>query len=194
MHYLFEQSKSDPWLKQAVAVVQPLRAWLTEQGSLTRRLKAHYPDVLVEVLENKWAKTNIDEAMLLGIKSTSHAYNRAVLLMGDNSPLVYAHTVIPAACIKRGWSCFVKQGNKPLGETLFADHTIKRSNIAYQKLNKAHPIVANAHKYLTLQGYPLPQKEIWARRSLFCTKRVVTGEHSFSMQMIVTEVFLTDFK
>ncbi len=152
------------------------RKWLIDNGSLTARLKGRYADFAVQPVLLKNAKSFTDESALLGLKANQHALIRDVLLMGNNQPVVFAHSVLPRASLRGAWYGLGRLGNKPLGATLFANPKVKRTPLEYKKLPCHHPISMRVAEHT--QTSP---KALWARRSIFslnCAK------------ILVTEVFL----
>lgn len=153
-----------------------LRFWLIDNGSLTARLKARYTDFSVQPVSLKHAKALTDEPVLLGLKTSQHALIRDVVLMGNNQPVVFAHSVLPYASLRGAWRGLGRLGNKPLGAALFANSKIKRTPLEYKKLSRHHPISMRVAGHV-----PNTSKVLWARRSVFqlnCAK------------ILVTEVFL----
>ena len=152
------------------------RKWLMDDGSLTARLKARYKDFSVRPVLLKNAKALTDESALLGLKANQHALIREVLLMGNNQPVVFAHSVLPRASLRGAWRGLGKLGNKPLGAALFANPKVKRTPLEYKKLPRQHPISIRVTGYLSTKP-----KTLWARRSVFQLN---------CARILVTEVFL----
>ena len=153
-----------------------LRHWLIDNGSLTARLKSRYTDFSVRPVLLKNAKSFIDESALLGLKANQHALIREVLLMGNNQPVVFAHSVLPHASLRGAWRGLGKLGNKPLGAALFSNAKVKRTPLEYKKLACQHPIFIRVAEHM--QTSP---KELWARRSVFSLN---------CARILVTEIFL----
>lgn len=154
----------------------PWRNWLTDQGSLTQRLRCHFPDLSVLRLRETIATPNRDEAAPLGLRPRQRALLREVLLIGAATPLVYAHTVIPLACLRGPWQALTRLGNRSLGSALFSDPKVARLPIQYARLDHRHPLYQSAVAHLD----PVPAS-LWARRSLFG----LAGH-----RLMVSEVFL----
>lgn len=173
-----QQNRSHPrqqWLRKPM-LSGVYRKWLIDNGSLTARLKARYKDFAVQPVLLKNAKAFTDESALLGLKANQHALIREVLLMGNNQPVVFAHSVLPRVSLRGAWHRFGKLGNKPLGAALFANPKVKRTPLEYKKLSACNPISMRVSEYLKTSP-----KALWARRSIFtlnCAK------------ILVTEVFL----
>ena len=175
-----QQNRSHPrqqWLKRPM-LSGAYRKWLIDNSSLTARLKVSYADFAVQPVLLKNAKSFADESALLGLKASQHALIREVLLMGNNQPVVFAHSVLPRATLRGAWNRLGRLGNKPLGATLFANSKVKRTPLEYKKLPRHNPISMLVAEHM--QNSP---KALWARRSIFslnCAK------------ILVTEVFLEE--
>jgi chorismate lyase len=163
------------WLKKPILTIG-YRKWLIDNGSLTARLKARYKDFAVQPVLLKNAKAFTDESALLGLKASQQALIREVLLMGNNQPVVFAHSVLPHTSLRGAWRGLGKLGNKPLGAALFANPVVKRTPLEYKKLSACSPISMRVAEHV--QTYP---KVLWARRSVFQLN---------CARILVTEVFL----
>jgi chorismate lyase len=168
------------WLKKPIDA-QAYRTWLIENGSLTRRLQQRYPDFLVQPIKIQDAKSIADESRLLHLKPTQLALQRDVLLFGANQAVVYAHSVLPKASLRGQWYSLGKLGNRPLGASLFAYPTIKRTALSYKKITANHALYRLATNHLQLKP-----SYLWARRSIFSLNHA----HMRCQSILVTEVFL----
>ena len=153
-----------------------MQSWLIDSGSLTTRLKARYADFAVQSVLHENTKAFTDESALLGLKSNQHALIREVLLIGNNEPVVFAHSVLPHASLRGAWRGLGKLGNKPLGTALFANPKIKRTPLEYKKLSRNHALYQRATQHLATKP-----NSLWARRSVFSLNCAT---------ILVTEVFL----
>ncbi len=153
-----------------------MRHWLIDTGSLTARLKDRYPDFAVRPVRLKNAKSFADESALLGLKANQYALIREVVLMGNEQPVVFAHSVLPYASLRGTWRGLGKLGNKPLGAALFANAKVKRTPLEYRKLPRQHPISMRIIEHM-----PNMHNVLWARRSVFQLN---------CARILVTEVFL----
>ena len=152
------------------------RKWLIDSGSLTARLQQRYVKFAVRPVAVQYAKPIQDEAALLHLPAHKAALIREVLLIGNNQPVVFAHSVLPRTSLRGPWNDLGRLGNKPLGATLFANPVVKRTPLEYKKLPRHHPISMRVAEHL--QTSP---KTLWARRSIFSLNCV---------KILVTEVFL----
>ncbi|VAW53325.1 Chorismate--pyruvate lyase [hydrothermal vent metagenome] len=98
---------------------------------------------------------------------------RQVLLCCGDKPLIYAKTVIPVATVRGAQRRYANMGNRPLGEMLFADRTMRRETVHVAKLTKTH--IANQ--------YVNGDEDVWGRRSVFR----VSGK-----PILVSEYFLPE--
>lgn len=164
------------WLAHPHSLPRSLRAWLSDHGSLTQRLRSRCASFRVVPLVTGMARANTDEYALLGMAPGTRAYVREVVLLCNDVPVVFAHSVLPQAGLRGGWNGITRLGSRSLGEALFSDHRIERLPLAYRKLRHAHPLYrATARQQTVAVG------SLWARRSVFC----LNGH-----PLLVTEVFL----
>jgi chorismate--pyruvate lyase len=164
------------WLAQPHSLPRSLRHWLSDRGSLTRRLKSHCDAFRVVPLATGLARPNPDEHALLGIAPGTRAYVREVMLLCNGIPVVFAHSVLPHAGLRGGWDSITRLGSRSLGEALFSDHRIERQPLAYRRVRQGHPLFRAAARHQALDV-----SSLWARRSVFC----LNGH-----PLLVTEVFL----
>ena len=96
--------------------------------------------------------------------------------MGDNQPVVFAHSVLPRTSLRGAWNGLGRLGNQLLGATLFANPKVKRTPLSYKKLTPNHALYKHAAQHLTQKP-----SYLWARRSIFSLN---------CANIMVTEVFL----
>lgn len=147
------------------------RGWLREQGSLTERLRQHWPDLVVQVLEEGLSAPLPHEAERLGLPPGATAWLRCVLLVGGGRPRVYARTVIPAGAALSTWAEVQALGQQPLGELLFRLPGLDRSGFDWAR---GLPWPHTGH-------WPDAVTAPWARRSVFTRQQAL---------LLLTEVFL----
>ncbi len=170
------RAMTDKKWNRAALGMGPWRDWLTDHGSLTRRMQAQFSDFNVYKLRQAVAQPNFDEAAAVRLNARAPAMIREVLLCSGDKPLVFAHTVIPLDGLRGPWQKLAGLGNRSLGSALFADRRVERFPLAYKRLNRRHPLYRAAAPYLAA-----PTPTLWARRSQFA----LTGH-----LLMVTEVFL----
>jgi len=164
------------WQTHAPAAPCLLRPWLLDRGSLTQRIQQRCVGFSVRGVRLTTGKACRDEAGLVRLKPARYALLREVNLYCGDTPVVFAHSVIPLAGLHGPWRGLSRLGNKPLGVALFADPLIRRQPLQFRKLNSHHTLYRRACRNLA-QHPPY----LWARRSVF----VLRGQ-----PILVTEVFL----
>jgi chorismate--pyruvate lyase len=122
----------------------------------------------------------MDEAKILNIPQQQSALLREVLLLDQQQPLIFAHSVLPDKSVRGAWLGLSRLGNKPLGAALFSDPQVTRTPLEYKKINRQHALYRQAIKHLEK-----PPTALWARRSVFQLSSAFE-RHA----IMVTEVFL----
>tara|TARA_B110000858_G_scaffold198514_1_gene265996 strand:+ start:10331 stop:10894 length:564 start_codon:yes stop_codon:yes gene_type:complete len=124
------------------------RRWLFDSSSLTKLLiQKSGGDFRVEVRGEEWLLLpNPAVRSCFGPLAADHRFwSRKVVLIGDNTPWVLAHTLIPEFSLAGPLKRVLELNEKPLGEYLFSHPELIRGGIDIT------PIAENA----------------WGRRSLF---------------------------
>jgi chorismate lyase len=163
----------------ALNAPQGLRHWLTSGGSLTNKLKEHSGAFRVQCLHQRTAICLNDEAAAIGLHRPGRVWEREVLLRCDNTPVVFAHTVVPMSATASDWPLFSALGERSLGSTLFGDPQVRRGVLEFARLRVGHPLMQRARTALAVAGQPEPI--LYARRCLY-------RRHQGTL--LVTEVFL----
>jgi chorismate--pyruvate lyase len=164
------------WHPAPVSAPADLRWWLTHQGSLTRLLQARCEHFRVEPTFQAFATACIDELAVMHLRRQSQVLVREVYLHCDETPVVFAHSIIKKEHLKSAWRGLSRLGNRSLGTMLFTNPLIKRTPLVFKNLKSTHPLFKRACKQL--QTRPI---NLWARRSLFILQQ---------QPILVTEVFL----
>jgi len=151
--------------------------WLLDEASLTRRLQSVCRgNFRVRVLSQGWARPMINEAQALGLHPQKFAMVRQVELLCDETPWVYARTIIPRKTLKGRLRRLAHLKSQSLGAVLFASSTMRRGEVEIAN------IVADSaiHELIEDQGGHLPAS-VWARRSVF---------QLYHKPLLVSEIFL----
>lgn len=154
------------------------RSWLREPGSLTARL-LRLGRFRVAVLRQFLSHAHGDEYAALGLRPGARCWVREVVLYCNETPVIYAHTVLPAQ--PRGvltrW--FARLGSRSLGSLLFAHPGFVRAPLSFTRIDARHPFHAAAAALLDAP----PPASFPARRCL----------HRYGRQaVLVSEVFLPE--
>ena len=154
-----------------------LMPWLTDSGSLTRRLQTYNKyDFSVQLLKTHWMRPLPDECLSLDVSLTEMAYQREVRLMDGDQANVYARTVIPLVTFQEMKQRFNTLGNKPLGDLLFTDPSVKRGAIEIACLQPGQQLYEMA-----VSAESFRPEKLWGRRSHF----YLSGK-----KLLVNEIFL----
>lgn len=151
--------------------------WLFDSGSLTARVVAACAGRFrVEVVSQRWQRARRDEAQRLNIPLHAKALIREVYLYCDDTPWVFARSVLPYRTLTGRQKFLAHWGAKSLGAVLFADPHMQRDSLEVTRLTAGHPLFQQA-----MQRSPLLAEEIWGRRSVF---------YLDNKPLLVSEIFL----
>ena len=143
--------------------------WLQERGSLTERLRHHWGDVAVHLLDEGLAAPLPHESLRLGPMPPAPAWVRCVLLVCQGQARVYARTVIPGWQPRNPWAEVQRLGRQPLGELLFRRPDLQRSGFDWS------------------DSETWPHAGHWSRRNALARRCVFVREQA---PLLLTEVFL----
>jgi chorismate--pyruvate lyase len=151
--------------------------WLQDRGSLTARLQTKGRFTLRLQQQSLGTPTH-EDARALNIQPNKLAWIREVVLLCDEIPLVFAHTVLPyrPRGPMTGW--MARLGDRSLGALLFSRAGFKRGAIECKRLDHRHRLFQPA--IAGIQMINKPPSKLWARRSRF-----VFGAQT----VLVTEIF-----
>ncbi|MBY0572973.1 MAG: chorismate lyase [Undibacterium sp.] len=172
------------WHSHINAVQAPLWMvdWLTSRASLTARLLASSETFRVQRLHQHRAMCLRDEFEKITLRKRVQVMERDVLLRCNETPVVYAHTVLPLSATAQQWPLFATLGNRSLGTTLFDDPLVERGALEFARLRPSHALVG---RIANLGLIAAPDERLFdclfARRSVFKRK---------GASLLVTEVFL----
>jgi chorismate--pyruvate lyase len=123
-------------------------SWITEQGSLTERLKKEFHDVKVEVI----FEGNDPE-------EKSH-YKREVVIKSYDKPKIFARTLLKDSDLNNAWDSIKDLGDQSLANILFKNPLIFRRSMFYKVCEPTDAL------YLYLKSLNLvDQESIWLRKS-----------------------------
>lgn len=151
-----------------------MACWLLDRGSLTQRIiRACSGRFRVQLLGQSWQRPLREESVMLGIDPHQWVLTRHVLLLCDDTPWVYARTVIPRKTLSGRHRRLANLGERPLGAVLFADRHMSRGEVEIAQLFSHQSLYAQIE-----QASPCGSESVWARRSLFklATKPVLVYE------------------
>lgn len=116
-----------PTLAQAPAWLRP---WLTETGSLTKRLQkcCEGPFELRLLSETDIALPE-EAAVLMGVATGALTRAREVHLCCNDTPCIHARSLLPATTLTGARAALGELGTRPLGDALFAFAGLERGPI-----------------------------------------------------------------
>lgn len=156
-----------------------IRPWLLDKDSLTQRLtSACSGRFRVEVLSQGWERPMLSEARALGMPTSQVALVRQVRLYCDDTPWVFARTIIPFSTLNGRQRRLAHLGSRPLGAVLFADPHMQRSPLEIVQIKPGQRLFQRA-----LGSDNDECAEIWGRRSVFYLDK---------RPLLVSEIFLPD--
>ncbi|AYQ56036.1 Chorismate--pyruvate lyase [Bathymodiolus thermophilus thioautotrophic gill symbiont] len=111
-------------LDTQTAIPETVKPWLTDDKSLTKKLKQIFADFSVNVLSQTQAQADNNEADLINFQAD--CIIREVELLGNQQAVVFARSIIP---INDDTQDLLNIGSKPLGEILFNNPKIVRGQL-----------------------------------------------------------------
>jgi chorismate--pyruvate lyase len=137
--------------------------WLLDKASLTERIVGVCPGRFrVQVVNQERGRVMRNEAEALNMRQGTHAIVRRVQLLCDETPWVYARTIIPPATLHRRLRRLVRLGSRSLGATLFSDPSMKRGEVEVTYLTASDELYRSV-----TGGLSRKPETIWGRRSVF---------------------------
>lgn len=153
--------------------------WLFDATSLTARIiDACRGRFRVEVISQGWQRPMLNEEQCLKIRAGRHALIRQVYLYCNDTPWVFARTVIPLTTLRGKERHLAHLQNRPLGAVLFAEPTMRRSEVEVAEIKPGQRLFHTATARLVADP-----KSIWGRRSVF---------YLHDKPLLVSEIFLPD--
>lgn len=156
---------------------QNLSQWLYEPGSLTQKLKSGCQSFKVKILAKSERLLTKDEALLFACEQQK-VQVREVLLYCDDLPHVYAQSLMPLKTVPPSVKKLTTLGEKPLGEVIFNEPGMTRSEIEVCPFDQNSDVAVLAERIGLGVNHTL-----WGRRSCF---------HIDGYALLVSEVFLPD--
>lgn len=136
-----------------------------EQGSLSRLLAQHCQQLKVNVLNNQPIAQDClsdDEQSLL---LPENCWLREVVLQGDNTPWVIGRTLIPESTIRDPQHDLSKQGDRPLGLTVFSADNVYRDALQVGWVKTPHGRLLARRSRLWMNHKPMLVAELFLPKS-----------------------------
>ncbi|PVV10794.1 MAG: chorismate--pyruvate lyase [gamma proteobacterium symbiont of Ctena orbiculata] len=167
------------WRQRSHTKIPPLVAsWLGDRGSLTQRVIqcCAAGEFRVRLLHQGWGTPLTSECRILRMRRGMVALVRDVELQCDNTPWVFARTLIPISSLKGAAQRLTQLGEKPLGAVLFSDPKVVRGATQIAQLLPRQPLFETACNNLRKKP-----DHLWGRRTLFYVEK---------KPLLVNEIFL----
>lgn len=135
--------------------------WLTEQGSLSRRLAACCQSLTVELLDNRSVEgetLSLQESRLL---SGEDCLEREVVLKGDNRQWLIGRTLIPHSSLQGQPYDLSQQGEIPLGMTVFSAEQVSRDQLQAGWVETPHGRLLARRSRLWMNHKPMLVAELF---------------------------------
>ncbi|NAX22905.1 chorismate lyase [Vibrio sp. V39_P1S14PM300] len=114
------------------------RRWLSEQGSLSRLLETYCQQLSVELLHNRVVKAQRLDSQEIDLLADEDCLLRKVILNGDQTPWVLGRTLIPQSSLLNQQHDLSRQGEIPLGLTVFSTGSAQRDALQMGWARTAH--------------------------------------------------------
>ncbi|MDV7106043.1 chorismate lyase [Vibrio sp. TH_r3] len=147
-------------------------SWLLEKGSLSRRLEEKCEDLTVNVSVNEMissAQMCLEEKNLLG---NSSCLLREVVLFGDAQAWLIGRTLIPENSLDEQPCDLQKQGNTPLGLTVFSVESVRRDALQFGWVTVANQQLVARRSRLWMNNKPMLVAELFLPGSPVYLKEV----------------------
>ncbi|WP_440905822.1 chorismate--pyruvate lyase family protein [Catenovulum sp. SX2] len=172
MLYSFPLGDETNWLKK-VNCNSSVWSWLTDESSLTAKLKSYNANFSLTLLGQGWQQSQ---------QSSDSYLAREVLLNCSGVAWVYAHTRIPKSSLSAQNQFLTQLENKPLGEAIFQQQGLSRAAIEFAEYTCEQNVWLFAEARRSNKTSAMPQK-LFGRRSTFLVNQ---------LPIYVSEIFLPD--
>jgi len=173
---LFPISLKTKWKSASSYSIKPLLLdWLLDPSSLTARLKTHCHHFRVEVLGQQITQCCAAEANN-DIIEGEDVLVREVLLYCDDTPQVFARSLLPLKSLTGEEQKLAHLGENSLGQVLFNNPNLIRKRIEVGQFDQKSSISS----LVDALGLPF-DSSVWGRRSVFVLN---------NKPIMVAEVFL----
>lgn len=171
----------DPFRIAAWQAPRFMRGWLSDDSSLTARIRARCRHFSLQVVSQGKGRVMPDERAALGVAHHGDLWIREVLLIADGVPVVYARSLVPTTSIPAAWHLLHGLGGRPLANVLFNDPRVRRSPLEAARLDARDSRWHHAARATCRADLP----PLWARRSVF---------RRSGCPLLITEVFLPEIR
>tara|TARA_B100001142_G_scaffold33024_1_gene29328 strand:- start:1380 stop:1868 length:489 start_codon:yes stop_codon:yes gene_type:complete len=136
-----------------------IESWLLEQGPITKRIKS-MKKFRLELIQDELSEVKEDEILFLTTDDESIRV-REVILYGNNTPMVFARTIIPNTTINKGLKELGEIGNKPLGDILFEKNIFSKEDIVFATFKDGKSIFWGRKIKYSVKNQPFSVMEVF---------------------------------
>ncbi|GAK84811.1 chorismate-pyruvate lyase [Vibrio ponticus] len=147
--------------------------WLQEQGSLSRLLETYCQQLNVDLFHNDIVAASQLDSQEVKLLSAEQCLLRKVVLNGDGEPWVLGRTLIPESSLLGQPYDLTRQGEIPLGITVFSALDVKRDALQVGWTNTPNGTCLARRSRLWMNHKPmlvaelfLPNAPIYAKESV----------------------------
>jgi len=142
-----------------------LQEWLLTKGSLTQKVISRCKGRFhLEIIQHGRVRPQLNERRLLMMSDTETALRREVVLCCDATPLIFARTIIPGTTLRGAGLRLARLGRKPLGDLLFRDHSVLRSDLQVTCMDAKNALFDSVKVKTKAKTN---KQDVWGRRSIF---------------------------
>ncbi|CAM4216184.1 chorismate lyase [Vibrio neonatus] len=145
--------------------------WLLEEDSLSHRLSQSCVDFSVELFTNNKVQAQMLSAKEAEILTREVCLLREVILRGDRHDWVYGRTLIPESSLLSHSHDFEKQGELPLGVTVFGSQGAYRDALQVGEIEVDGQVLLARRSRLWMNETPMLVAELFLPESPIYLKR-----------------------
>lgn len=124
------QLRALEWLPvSSPLLTEPVRDWLMEEDSMTRRFERHCQKVTVTLVRESFVGAEAIASEAAFLPEDTRYWLREILLCGDGVPWLAGRTVVPESTLNGPEAMLQQLGERPLGRYLFSSSTLTRDFI-----------------------------------------------------------------
>lgn len=110
------------------------REWVTDKQSLTKKLRAlTHNQIQLQLLYDNWGIASDAAHTILNIPANEKTWIRKIEWCFKNQCWLSCEVIIPTSSLTKDTHELTQIGHGAIGEVLFKDPTLKRSDFTYQK-------------------------------------------------------------
>lgn len=135
--------------------------WLLGLDSLSRRLEQHCQLLSVSVLDNTHVNPETLTEVELDLLGDEVCLRRKVILKGDQNSWVYGRTLIPLSSLQDQPHDLTRQGQVPLGVTVFSAQSAHRDKLQVGKIETEKGMLFARRSRLWMNEKPMLVAELF---------------------------------